>query len=167
MLTRRQLLLTAGAATAALAAAAGGIAHRWVRRPAADGYRVLSFEEAAYVRALAAVAWPGAPDRLDGADAALDHYLDQMMVVMPGPPQDALKVLLHALDDYPLPTRGASFHALDRAAQEEVFQALFHHDLHAVRSGIVSVVVMLGMGYTTHPEMAATMSGLYKCGYGS
>ena len=166
MLSRRALLLSAAALTAT--AAGGGLltVGRWWDRGAGEGYLHLSLEEAAILRAVAGVAWPGgAVVALDGEAADLDHFFDQMIHVMPDMTQKLLRTLLHALDDLARISAGGGLASLARPERSTLIMGWLDDELHELRSAVTGLVVMLGMGYTTHPDCDGQMKSLYRCGY--
>ena len=62
--------------------------------------------------------------------------------------------------------------ALDRLAslegllQQRVPEVNLHFDLAELRGAASSLTVFLGMGYTTHPDVAPIMARWHRCGYG-
>ena len=61
---------------------------------------------------------------------------------------------------------GATFTALSLPEQQVVLRSWFTNDVAEIRGAISSLVVLLGMGYTTHPEVSPIMSAWHRCGYG-
>ena len=170
MISRRTLLKlgTAGAALTAVVTGGGGLVlASWWDREAAPGYRCLSPEEAGFCRSLAEVAWPPSPQLpLPGAQADLDHYVDELVASMTPTLGKQFRLLLHLLDSLPRATRLASFQDLDFTAREEIMLGWLHSELAELRSGATSILLFLGMGYTTHPDNAPMFSRMYGCGYG-
>lgn len=166
-LSRRQLLVLAAAPPLLAVAGAGIVATSWWGQPAGEGFRFLSEAEAGILRALTGAAWPPTPAcPLDGATCGLDHYLDAHLATLGDLQRDGIRVLLHALDALPLPSHGARLVALARPDQAEVVHGWLSSDLMELRSAVLSVVILTGMGYTSHPDAAATFGALYGCGYG-
>ena len=50
--------------------------------------------------------------------------------------------------------------------QQEVLFKWMNEDDHLFRSAVMSLVTLLGMGYTTHPAVAPRISAFHRCGYG-
>jgi len=166
-LSRRQLLVLASAPPLLAAAGAAGVAGSWFLQRPAPPLRFLSTAEAATVRALCGAAWPATTAcPLDGADADLDAYLDELMASLGGLQRDGIRMLLHVIEELPLATDGDRFGALPRDRQAALLQSWLDSDQATVRSALVSVVILTGMGYTTHPDAAATFGSLYRCRYG-
>jgi hypothetical protein len=166
-LTRRRVLVAGATAVAAGAAAVGGVAVRWWDRPAGEGYRFLATEEAAFLRALAGAAFPpGDVVAVDGGEAGLDHFVDELLMALPETPRALVRTLFHALDAWPLPGRLSSFSALPRAERTRVLEAWLGHDVAAVRSAAQGTVFLVGMGYTSHPDVAPLLARWHGCGYG-
>lgn len=166
-INRRTVLLGGAAATAAIVAGAGGVLATWWQQPTAAGYRVLSETEAAFLRAMAGALFPpGDVIALDGETAGLDHFVDELFAPAPELPRSALRVLLHALDAWPLSGAHGFFTGLDRAKRQEILLGWAEHPSNDIRSAYTSLVAFLGMGYTTHPDVAPMIAGWYGCGYG-
>lgn len=166
MLSRRTLLRAAGALTAVAGGGALLTVGRWWDRGAGEGYLHLSPDEAAIVRAVAGAAWPaGEIVTLDGETADLDHFFDEMIHTMPEMPQKLLRALLHILDDLSRVTAGGGLVALTREARTKLIMGWMEDDLHELRSAVTGLVVLLGMGFTTHPKADGPLHHLYRCGY--
>lgn len=166
MLSRRTLLRAAGALTAVVGGGALLTVGRWWDRSAGEGYLHLSQDEAAVVRAVAGAAWPaGEVVALDGEVADLDHFFDQMLHTMPELPQKLLRTLIHALDDLARLSEGHGLVALSRDDRTTLVMRWLEDDSHELRSAVTALVVMLGMGFTTHPDARGPLPHLYRCGY--
>ena len=166
-ITRRHLLALSAGSTAAAALVAGGLASQWWDQPADLPHKVLSTSEAAFVRAWAGAAYPAtATIPLAGESAGLDRFFDAMLATMPEDTAKLLRVLIHALDSASLVTDGASFSALDPDIRSQRFEAWIHTDIDPARSATQSLVLLLGMGWSTHPAVAPHMQKLHSCGFG-
>lgn len=167
--TRRRVLQALGVASAGLAGAvvgAGMLSHRWYFELPERGYKYLSRREAALARALAGAAWPAGPgSALDGADADLDHFLDDLLDPWPAPTRGLMQLLLGSLDDLCLLDEGSSFLDLLPARRVEVLSGWMLSDVPEIRDALSSVVVLMGAGWTTHPRVGGILPSLYKCGY--
>ena len=167
-LTRRHLLAL-GAATAAAASVGltGGLVVHWWDQPATAEYAHLSDDEARFVRAWASAAFPsGEVIALHGADAGLDRFFDRMLSSLPDTQRKLLKLLLHALDTGSIAMAGARFTQLDESAARRVFHRLGEHELAEVRGAVNGLTILLGMGHSTHPQVAPLMARWHRCGYG-
>lgn len=152
--------------TGAAAATAGVVGARWWDRPAGSGFAHLSDEEGVFIRAFAGAVYPATtliPH--DGSDLDLDHYLDEALGAMVDTQRNLIKVLLHALDSWPLPRRLDSFADLDRESQQQVVEHWTSHFRGEIRQAATSLILLVGMGYTTHPNVAPFFSALHRCGY--
>jgi len=166
-ITRRHLLALSAGTAAAGAIGAGGLAISWWDTPAQAPFQNLSSDEAAFVRAWAGASFPATElTPIDGAQAKLDHFFDEMVGVMPVDTAKLLRLLINGLNALPLTTDGAHFTQLDPATQKQVFETWTHTDVSAFRSATQSLVLLLGMGWSTHPQVAPTMQKLHSCGYG-
>lgn len=165
-ITRRHVFAMTALTTGAAAATAGVVGARWWDRPAGDGYTHLSAEEGEFIRAFAGAVYPATSAiPHDGSDLELDHYLDDALGAMVPTQRNLIKVLLHALDTWPMPTRLEAFADLDRVAQQEVVTHWTTHFRGEIRQAATSLVLLVGMGFTTHPSVAPFFSALHRCGY--
>ena len=164
----RRHILALGAATAAVGAlTAGGTVYHWWDQPPSASYSNLSDEEAAFVRAWASAAFPpGETLSLDAGRAGLDHFFDATLTHLPETQRKLIKLLLHALNTGTVALRGSRFVSLSPVEARSVFHALSAHDLAELRGAASSLTVFLGMGYTTHPDVAPIMARWHRCGYG-
>lgn len=166
-ITRRHLLALSAASAAATALCAGGVATQWWAQPADGNHRKLAAEEARFVRGFAGAAFPAGPYiALSGADAGIDDFFDAVLDGMPDITADLLRLLMHALEHAPLPIHGGRFTMLPLDKQQHVLQGWLHHDIAEFRGAVSSLLVLLGMGYTTHPDVAPIMGAWHRCGYG-
>ena len=167
-ITRRHLIALTAATAAAGALGVGGIGLRWWNQSASEGFGQLSLEEAAIVRAIAGAAYPRTePIPLDGSEAGLDRYFDAMLAHVPQTTAKLLKLLLHGLDGGTVLTHGTTFAALSHADQQQVLSSWIEHDLAELRNAAQSLILLLGMGWTIHPEVAPFMQRFHSCGYGA
>jgi hypothetical protein len=166
-ISRRHLLALSAGTAAAGAIGVGGLAISWWNKPADTAYRTMSDDEGAFVRAWSGAAFPKTElTPIDGATASLDHFFDEMLHAMPSDTAKLLRMLLHGLDTLPLATDGAHFTELDSNTQQHLFEEWTHSDVSLFRSATQSLVLLVGMGWSTHPRVAPTMQKLHSCGYG-
>jgi hypothetical protein len=166
-ITRRHVLAAMAAVPAVGAAAAGGLALRWWDRPPGEGLRRLSVDEHDFVVALAEAWLPaGGTPALSGADAELGRFLDEVIDGMAPETGTQLKLLLQALDDLPRLTRLSAFRHLPLADRTDVLRSWMHTDQWLLRNGVQALLVLMGTGYTTHPEVVETLRPWFACGYG-
>jgi hypothetical protein len=167
-ISRRHLLALSAAAAAVGAIGAGGLGYRWWDQPPGAPLEALSSEEAQIVRAIAGTAYPRtAAIPLDGAEAHLDRFFDATLSHMPESPRKLLKLLLHGLDGGTVLTHGSTFTELSEAERADVLKGWTQHELAELRNATQSLVLLLGMGWTIHPEVAPTMQRYHSCGYGA
>lgn len=166
-LTRRMVLAATAGVAAAGAVGAGSVAFRWWDRPAGEGLSALSTEEHAFAQALAE-AWmpPGGEPALSGADAELGGFLDAVVAGMEPATGRELKLLLHLLDDLSLPTDLGPYRSLALPRRIELLRGWLHSDLSLLRSAAQGVLILLAVGWTTHPEVVGALRPMYPCGYG-
>lgn len=166
-ITRRQVLAAAAAVPVVGALGAGATAWSWWDRPAGAGLKVLSTEEHAFVQALAEGWMPrGGRPELSGADAKLGDFVDDVVAAMDPRTGTELRLLFHALDALPIPRRGGYFQSLSVEARSAVIEAWLDHPSWAVRDGAAGVLVLVSMGWTTHPDVARVLAPMFRCRYG-
>ncbi len=170
-ITRRHLLATAGLASAAAvggALATGTVYRVWWNQPADATARLLSPDEIAFLDALADAMFP--PDTglpLRGRDANVARTVDLVLTGMHPSQSKLVRLSLHALDQYALPSQHTAFRNLDPAAAGEVLRAWLSHDLAEVRGLTASLYIFVAMAWSIHPDVAPTLAGQFKCGYGA
>ena len=170
-ITRRHLLAAAGLASAAVVGGTlgTGLVYRaWWNQPADPGTRLLSSDELDFLDALADAIFP--PDSglpLRGREAHVGRSVDLVLSGMHENQSRLLRLSLHALDQYPLPTHGTAFRNLDPGAAGQVLASWVSHDLAEVRGLMASLYIFVAMAWSIHPEVAPTFAAQFKCGYGA
>ena len=164
--TRRHVLAAAAAVPAAAALGAGGLALRWYDKPPGSGLSILSDDEYAFTQAFAE-AWmpPGGTPALSVADADLGRWFDELLGSMAPTQQTLLKVLLQALDDMPVLTDGSRFVSLALERRTELVARWSTSNNAMFRAAISGLIVLLGMGWTTHPDVAPGLAHMFRCGW--
>lgn len=166
-ITRRQVLAAGAAVAVAGGLGAGATVWSWWDRPAGEGLKALSPEEHAFVQALAEAWMPrGGRPELSGADARIGDFFDDIIASMHPQTGREMRLLLHALDHLCVPRRGRRFTALPLQTRSEVLANWLDHPAFLVRDGTAAVMVMVGMGWTTHPDVAKVLRPMFPCGYG-
>jgi hypothetical protein len=139
----------------------------WWDQPPGRGYQQLSAQEAGSLRAFSRAAVPGGGViALSGADAVIDRFFDAVLGGMPPLTVELLRLLMPALGRAPLLEHDSPFTGLPLPTQQVAPRRWFISDVSGIRGAISSLVVLLGMGYTTHPEVSPIMSAWHRCGYG-
>ncbi len=167
-ITRRHLLaLSAGTAVAGTIGA-GGTVLRWWNRGPSDPFRVLHEDEAAFVRAWASAAFPRTGTTpIAGENAGLDHFFDGVLERSPDTTANLLTVLLNALNTASIVSHGARFADLSANDRTACFDDWTHSSTGVIRSACQGLVLLLGMGWSTHPDVAPTFAMMHSCGYGA
>ena len=166
-ISRRHLLALSAGTAAVGAIGTGGVLISWWDQPAEDPYLSLSAKEGAFVRAWSGAAFPATQTiPLAGSNAGLDRFFDQMLQSVPSEMENLLKLLLNGLDALPSPSHSASFRELTQSDQRDLFDSWSKSDVGAFRSAVQSLTLLLGMGWSTHPDVAPFMQKLHSCGYG-
>lgn len=162
-ITRRHVLAIGAAFAAASAVGVAGVGLSWWDQPADADYRTLSGEEAALLRAYAEALYPGGGEpELSGLEANLDRFVDEVLSHMPEFSAKGTKLLCHAVE-----ALGGGFTAKPLHERQALVLEWLQHPIAEVRSVAQSLVLLLGMGYTTHPAAVDYFSAMTRCGYGA
>lgn len=166
-ISRRAVIAGVAAVPAMAALAAVGLSVRWWEPRVGDGLAVLSEHEREFADALAE-AWfpPGGTPALSGADAELGRWLDQALLGLPPTERSAIKVFLQVLDDLTLTSEGGPFRRLPLDRRTAVLRRWLSSGQPTFRTAFHGVIVMLGMGWTTHPVVAQALAPNFRCGWG-
>ena len=166
-ITRRQVLAATAAVPVVGALGAGATAWSWWDRPAGQGLKALSTDEHAFIQSMAEAWMPrGGRPELSGADAELGYFVDDVVAAMDRHTRKEIKILFHALDHLPVPRRGSTFQGLQLETRSRALEAWLDHPTWPVRDGAAAVLVLISMGWTTHPEVAVVINSLFRCRYG-
>src|SRR5690606_34716390 len=144
----------------------GGLAWRWYGAAPAEGRRVLSADEYDFVQALAE-AWmpPGGRPALSGADADLGGWLDELLSHMDPTQAKLLKLLTQVLDDSALLTDGGAYRHLALERRTQLLLGWMRSSNSMFRAAVSGLVVLMGMGWSTHPEVVAVIGPMFRCGW--
>ena len=166
-LSRRNLLKIIGLSSGLVGIATGSTLYAWWNTSPDQPFECLNNQESAMVRSLCEAAFQGGPTiELDGADANLDRFFDQLLTGIPDINQQLLKLLLHALDHSTWLSHQQSFTTLSKAQRSTILENWLQDDNHLFRSAVQSVIVLLGIGYTMHPIASKHLSQYFRCGFG-
>lgn len=162
MITRRQLVAGTAALAAASALAVGGVGAHWYDQPPGTGLTLLSPDEAAFLTAFAeAIYPPGGTPSVSGAEVEIEVFVDRVLAGMPTFQQQGVKLLCHAID-----ALGGGFTGQPLARRSAQILTWLDSPVAEIRSGVQSLILLIGMGYTTHPAAVETYADLMRCGYG-
>ncbi len=166
-INRRHLLALGTVTAAAGVIAVGGVAASWWQQPSGAGLDHLAAEEAEFLTALAEAAYPATPELpVSGAEAGAPAFLDATLGAVAEQPRDLLRLLLHAVDHFTVPTTGAAFRTLSPTARRRVLAEWLRSDIQPVRAAAESLVLLVGMAWSSHPRVAPWFAAQYGCGYG-
>jgi hypothetical protein len=166
-LSRRTLLRTAAALSGAVAIAGGATVVHWWDQAATPGWRSLSDDERRFLDALADTIFPpGGEPPLGGAESGATKVFDEIVGAMPETQANTLKIFLHSLNASTRPTHFAAFDALSPEERSEALLDWENHPVSAWRTAVQSLKILLGVGYTSHPEVASILSPYFLLGYG-
>ena len=167
-ITRRQLLKWTAALGVASSVAVGVNVSSWWNSDPEAPYENLNLLEASVVNSVSGAAFPtGATIVLNGENAELDRFFDNLLSSMSSENRTLLKLLLEAVDRATLPTYGTYYTELSLSERQQSLQTWLHHPSHLVRGAVQSLIVLLGMGYTAHPIASTHLSKYFRCGFGA
>ena len=145
----------------------GGTAWSWWNTPADAPYAWLSCEEAAFLVALARALYPpGGTPALGGDEASVERFVDEVLGVMPRFQRQGLKLLIHALDNAAYLYDFKAFRCLPPERAEALVWAWLDGPIAEQRGAVQSLALLVGMAYSTHPQVAPHFSRWTGCGYG-
>ncbi|MEC7985516.1 MAG: hypothetical protein VX278_10145 [Myxococcota bacterium] len=167
MLNRRNLIALSISLTASIALGVGLSLYAWWDAPPDQPYRHLNNEEASMIRHLSGAAFPaGDFSPLRGDRAHLDRFFDLFIENMETTNRNLLRFFLHTLNQTTLIHRQKRFVELVSGIQTQQLESWLSVDHPLFRNAVQSLVAILGMGYTTHPEVSPLLNPLHRCGYG-
>ncbi len=162
-----------GAAAASVVAVAGGAwrVGAWWDQEAAAGFRILSHQEVLISDAIAEALFPGEQGAVriipSGPELGLTKYLDDLLVEMLDEVTgNAIRVLMHALDEMAILGGGGSVSRFHKRGLEEriaILKAWDGSSLSARRSVFSALKLFYAMGYCEHPEILGAMQIEYSC----
>lgn len=167
---RRTFLKVGGCSTLGLAL--GGLAYRvggvWWDQTSAAELRVLSDDEAEIFGAIADTMFPGEdfPGGMPSAtQTGIVEFFDGYLASIDEMTSKLLRLLLHAIDDGAiLADFGATrFRYRPQAEREEILEAWGRSWFSARRGAYNSVMMLMAMGYTEHPDVIAAAGFDYTC----
>ena len=166
-INRRTLLQWGSIITIAIGTATSIEVYSWWDTDPETPFQTLNQQEASVVRAVAGAAFPtGESIQLDGMDANLDYFFDELLLAMSNENRTLLKLLLETIDHITFPTESKYFSEMTIVNQQQYLHTWLNHDNHLVRGAMQSLIVLLGMGYTAHPTASGSLSKLFRCGFG-
>ena len=166
-LTRRQVLIATSAAAVLGGLTAGGTAVHWWDQSPGQRLSALSEDEAHFARALADTFFPpGGNPAIGGAESGAVEGFDALLLAMEEDNRNILKAFLHILDTSTLPSRCARFTSLTIEERAEVLESWKNHPVTIWRIAVESLQILLGIGFTTHPDVAALITPHFGVGYG-
>ena len=167
MISRRHLISLIALSGAAVPFAAALEMYAWWNRPASTPFIHLSKEEADQVCRIADVLFPaGESIDLSGGSAQIDRFLDQLINQFGEMEISLIKFLLNGLEQLPLTMYGSAFSDLSPKQRLEFLNTWIHHDNYLIRNAMMSIITLMGMGYTSHPEVSPFLSRHHRCGFG-
>ena len=167
-ITRRQIIAISAASAASAVISTAATIYSWWRIAPTENYTSLNKTEASFINALAGAAYPpGQACGLDGSEAGLDRFFDQILTKMEGTNRNQIKLLVNLVDTMPMATHLQRYTTLPLHVRTEVLHAWLNSEQHLIRNAVLSLVTIIGMGYTSHPEASKILAQYHNCGFGA
>jgi hypothetical protein len=166
-LSRRTLLKASAALGGAITLAGGATIVHWWDQAATPGWQCLSEAEQRFLHAFADTVFPpGGEPAIGGSEAGATEVFDAVVGAMAPDQRNALKLFLNALNASTRPTHLSAFDRLEPERRDQVLIDWENHPVSEWRNAIQSLKILVGIGFTTHPEVAAVISPNFLLGYG-
>ena len=166
-ISRRALLKASAALGGAITLAGGATVAHWWDQAARPGWLCLSEAEQRFLCAFADTVFPpGGEPAISGSEAGATEVFDAVVGAMAPDQRNALKLFLNALNASTRPTHLRAFEQLGPEHRDEVLTDWEHHPISEWRNAIQSLKILVGIGFTTHPDVAALISPHFLLGYG-
>jgi hypothetical protein len=167
LISRRHIIALSCATAIATTIGTGSLLISWWKVPPHAPFQCLSIHESKILVAIAQATFPsGAVIAMDAKDLNLDRFFDSVLFGMPTVQSDLLKLLINALNRAPHLSLKAQYLDLSFKEQTLFLKGLLEHEQHLLRSAISSLCILLGMGYTSHPEVSPSFAKYHRCGFG-
>lgn len=169
MMRRRTFIKLSG--LSAVGAAIGSIGYRvgavWWDQTPATNYKMLSHQEGLIVASIADAMFPG--DRFGMPNAVkigIVEFFDEYLSTVDTQSANLLRLLLHAIDEVSVATRGKirRFHLRDRADRLAILAAWDGSAIAARRSAFQTVKFLICSGYCENQQVLRAAGIQLSCG---
>lgn len=167
LISRRHIIALSCATAIATTIGTGSLLISWWKVPPQAPFQRLSTHESKILIAIAQATFPsGDVISMDAKDLNLDRFFDSILFGMPDVQSDLLKLLINAFNRAPHLTLEAQYLDLSLKEQTLFLKGLLEHEQHLLRSAVTSLCILLGMGYTSHPDVSPIFAKYHRCGFG-
>lgn len=165
---RRHLILLASLSLLSGGAVLATGVCQWWNIPPDKPYRLLNSEEALLIVTISGAMFPNGEEMpYSGDELQLDRFFDQLLLELGETEQKLIKFFLHFIENsaYFSDHHGA-FLDMDVNQRQEFLEGWLQHSNHLLRNAFLSIVTLLGMGYTSHPLVSPRLAIYHRCGFG-
>ena len=143
-------------------------AYQWWNIPPEKPYLLLNNEEALMIVAMSGAMFPkGEEIPHSGDELQLDRFFDQLLLELGETEQRLIKFFLHFIENSAyLSDNHCAFLDMDVHQRQEFLEGWLLHSNHLLRNALLSIVTLLGMGYTSHPLVSPRLAIYHRCGFG-
>jgi len=144
----------------------GARIYSWFDNERAPNYKILSADEVEIVNSIADAMFPG--DDWDnplpkGSQVGVVELFDDYLAAIDRPTANLLRVLLHAIDDFPLSTF-ARFRTRPLNERIEILDAWDQSSIPERRGSFRSIKLLFSTAYCEHPKVLSAMGIRFGCG---
>lgn len=169
MMKRRTFIALSG--LSAIAAAIGSMGYRvgtvWWDQTPAEAYTMLSAQEALIVASIADAIFPGDSRGMpNGAKCGVIEFFDDYLVTVDQQSANLLRLLLHAIDEVSVATRGKlqRFHLRTREDRLAILAAWDTSAIAARRSAFQTLKFLITSGYCENKQVLRAAGIEFSCG---
>ena len=102
-----------------------------------------------------------------GGDLQLDRFFDQLLLELGETEQKLIKFFMHFIDKSAyLSSFHKGFLEMEVIEQQTFLENWLQNSNHLLRNALLSIVTLLGMGYTSHPQVSPRLAIYHRCGFG-
>ena len=167
-MNRRHLIAIAGLAAISGPTLVGVQLYQWWDVPPDAPYHLLHTHEAKMVQHICRAMFPAGEEiTVDGGDLYLERFFDQLLLTLGETEQKLIKLFLQFIDKMSyLSEYRAPFLELSVQQQQHFLEGQLQSSNYLVRNAFLSIITLLGMGYTSHPQISPRIAIYHRCGYG-
>ena len=167
-MNRRHLITIAGLSALSGSAVVATQIYQWWDVPPENPYHLLNEYEAQMVHHICKAIFPAGNEiSIDGGELQLERFFDQLLVSFGEMEQKLLKFFLHFIDRLSYVSEyHTSFLDLDTPKQQKFLEDCLQSSNYLLRNAFLSIITLLGMGYTSHPQISPRIAIYHRCGFG-
>jgi hypothetical protein len=143
-------------------------AYQWWDVPPQESYHFFSEKEGQMVVAISRALFPSGEEiPYSGGDLQLDRFFDQLLLELGETEQKLIKFFLHFIEKSAyLSSIHKGFLEMEVIEQQAFLEGWLQNSNHLLRNALLSIVALLCMGYTSHPQVSPRLAIYHRCGFG-